>query len=45
MTSILEKNLFPVENRSEIPANELNLYVSEVKKVLQEKKIRHTEDK
>lgn len=37
VTSILEKNLFPVENRSEIPDNVLNLYVSEVKKVLQEK--------
>jgi hypothetical protein len=45
VTSILEKNLFPVENRNEIPPNELNLYISEVKKVMQEKNIRHTEDK
>ena len=33
-----------IQNRSEIPLNELNLYVSEVKKVLQEKNIRHAED-
>lgn len=45
VTSILEKNLFPVENRSEISPNELSMYVSEVKKVLQEKNIRHAEDK
>ena len=45
VTSILEKNLFQVENRSEIPTSELNLYVSEVKKVLQEKNIRHADDK
>ena len=44
VTRMLEKNLFPVENRSEITGNELNLYVSEVKKVLQEKNIRHAED-
>jgi hypothetical protein len=37
VTSVLEKNLFPVENRNKIPDNELNLYVSEVKKVLREK--------
>lgn len=42
---MLEKNLFPIENRNEIPINELNLYVSEVKKVLQEKNIRHADDK
>jgi hypothetical protein len=45
VTSILEKNLFPVENRNDIPTNELNLYISEVKKVLQEKNIRHVDDK
>jgi hypothetical protein len=45
VSSMLEKNLFPVENRNEIPPNELSLYVSEVKKVLQEKDIRYDEEK
>jgi hypothetical protein len=38
VTGILEKNIFPVENRSEIPPNELSMYVSEVKKVIAGKK-------
>lgn len=45
VTGMLEKNLFPIENRNEIPPSELNLYVSEVKKVLQEKNMKRHGDK
>ena len=34
VNKVLEKNLFPVENRYDIPPSELNLYISEVKKLL-----------
>jgi hypothetical protein len=43
-SEILEKNSFPIENRTELPPNELNLYISKVKKVLQEKNIRYDAD-
>lgn len=34
---VLEKNLFPIEDGYDIPPSELNLYVSEVKRLLQSK--------
>ena len=37
INTVLEKNLFPIEDRYDIPQGELNLYVSEVKKLLQNK--------
>ncbi len=37
VNNVLEKNLFPVENRQDIPSSELNLYITEVKRLLREK--------
>ena len=31
VNTVLEKNLFPIENRDDIPPGELNLYITEVK--------------
>jgi hypothetical protein len=34
VNSVVEKNLFPIENRDELSPDELNLYLTEVKRVL-----------